>query len=360
MAKQSSLLSHIQIAAPCPASWDKMEGNSRVRFCTECKLNVYNLSEMSTKAAEQLILEKEGKLCVRMYKRKDGTIITENCPVGLRWIRDRIKFARILAVSCFSWIISLCRVQGQELQERVSIEYQSSPAVQDFAYNSDCSEVLVLTKQLPRRSASDLYNPVNAASNAETIVFSEPNARISRNGNSLELKNGKVVLLTTKHEESLRFQFGTIKIPTNSCVIVEASLGTRIRIANLLGTELPSTYVGMNGKEMTLTSMAGEEICISTELGSHDDLIPFDGVDREPILGSVTPDIEIRGSKFDRAMMFEKSLLNYTNETPKGIRRWVSRVKKKILAETHSNRDLFPPKPLMELPPPPLKHGKKK
>lgn len=84
-------LENISIAAPCNANWNEMSGNDQVRFCGQCKLNVYNLSGMSREAAESLVQEKQGQLCVRFFQRADGTLLTQNCPVGLRVLhRKRI------------------------------------------------------------------------------------------------------------------------------------------------------------------------------------------------------------------------------------------------------------------------------
>ncbi len=66
-----------------------MIGDERARFCGQCELNVYNLSAMSVPEAESLIARTEGRLCVRYYRRKDGSIITEDCPVGLRRLQQR-------------------------------------------------------------------------------------------------------------------------------------------------------------------------------------------------------------------------------------------------------------------------------
>jgi hypothetical protein len=77
----------IEIANPCPASWDKMRGDDRVRFCDQCQLNVYNISAMPREEAIQLLArrgETRGRLCVRLYKRADGTVITADCGGGLR------------------------------------------------------------------------------------------------------------------------------------------------------------------------------------------------------------------------------------------------------------------------------------
>jgi len=69
-----------------------MIGSERMRFCGQCSLNVYNLSGMTRSEAEHLIARNEGRLCVRFYRRRDGSIITKDCPVGLRAIRRRVSY----------------------------------------------------------------------------------------------------------------------------------------------------------------------------------------------------------------------------------------------------------------------------
>jgi hypothetical protein len=91
MARFTSKLNNVRVAAPCPADWDSMYGNERVRFCEQCQLNVYNLSEMPRAEAEELIGRAEGRLCVRYYRRNDGSILTQNCPVGLRRLKRRLS-----------------------------------------------------------------------------------------------------------------------------------------------------------------------------------------------------------------------------------------------------------------------------
>lgn len=91
MTRFTSPLNDVKVAAPCSADWDEMRGDEQVRFCGHCNLNVYNLSGMSKKEAESLIARAEGRLCIRFYRRADGTILTRNCPVGLRAIRRRLS-----------------------------------------------------------------------------------------------------------------------------------------------------------------------------------------------------------------------------------------------------------------------------
>jgi hypothetical protein len=87
MSRTADPLRHIRIASPCTASWEEMEGDDLVRFCQHCHLNVYNLSGISRREATALVREREGRLCVRFYRRRDGTLLTDNCPVGLRAAR---------------------------------------------------------------------------------------------------------------------------------------------------------------------------------------------------------------------------------------------------------------------------------
>lgn len=91
MARTVSLLDRVRIASPCDVPWASMTGDDKVRFCDQCKLNVYNVVSMSRDEAEALIREREGgRVCLRLYLRRDGTIITKDCPVGLAAARKRL------------------------------------------------------------------------------------------------------------------------------------------------------------------------------------------------------------------------------------------------------------------------------
>ena len=99
MSKFESPLNNIRIASPCQADWDMMYGDGRKRFCGECKLNVYNLSGMTRDKAEALIMNAEGRLCVRFYQRRDGTVITQDCPVGWARVKQRTRLYLTAAAS---------------------------------------------------------------------------------------------------------------------------------------------------------------------------------------------------------------------------------------------------------------------
>lgn len=92
MNRFTNTLARVRIAAPCEADWDEMRGDERVRFCQHCSLNVYNLSAMTRREATRLVTRTEGaRLCVRFYRRKDGTMLTQPCPIGLRALKRRVS-----------------------------------------------------------------------------------------------------------------------------------------------------------------------------------------------------------------------------------------------------------------------------
>lgn len=98
------LLRQVKIAAPCSVKWETMPGGERVRSCAQCSHKVYNLSAMSGDEAAKLIREAEGRVCVRLYRRADGSVMTRDCPTGLRAVRQRMT--RAVAVS-FASVFSI-------------------------------------------------------------------------------------------------------------------------------------------------------------------------------------------------------------------------------------------------------------
>lgn len=120
MSESKDLLARVRVATPCPANWDSMQGDERVRFCSQCELHVYNISEMTGREAASLISRTEGRLCGRMYRRADGTILTKDCPVGVRALRRRASRA---AGAAFAAVLSFCSLAfGQTGAQKMSCE----------------------------------------------------------------------------------------------------------------------------------------------------------------------------------------------------------------------------------------------
>jgi hypothetical protein len=88
-----------------------MPGTDQVRHCSQCNKNVYNLSAMTRRQAEALLQETEGRLCARLYRRADGTILTENCPAGLRAIGRRVSRFAGAAMSAVAALSSATAAQ---------------------------------------------------------------------------------------------------------------------------------------------------------------------------------------------------------------------------------------------------------
>lgn len=86
------LLQELRIASPCNERWDAMTGDDRMRFCGSCQQHVFDLSEMTGAEAEALLRARAGTACVRFFRRADGTVLTADCPEGVRRRRRR-RFA---------------------------------------------------------------------------------------------------------------------------------------------------------------------------------------------------------------------------------------------------------------------------
>ena len=116
------LLDQVRVASPCKADWNEMLGDERVRFCLSCEKNVYNLSSMTKDDAESLLRERLGNdLCVRFYQRADGTILTQDCPEGVKKKRRKklalaVAGAGALAAAAATSFMSSRSCKGRALQ----------------------------------------------------------------------------------------------------------------------------------------------------------------------------------------------------------------------------------------------------
>lgn len=140
MTKQIKLLDEIVVAAPCPVSWESMVGDNRVRLCAGCSRNVYNISAMTDKEAEEFLLKNGSTQCMQIYRRSDGKIMTDNCPRALRPLRDRCRLVmRIMsgiAASTLAFFpLSKNSASAQEAQLRGDVyvppDKQSSAVIEN-------------------------------------------------------------------------------------------------------------------------------------------------------------------------------------------------------------------------------------
>jgi hypothetical protein len=114
-----TVLDDLRIATPCQANWDEMPGDDRVRSCPVCSRVVYNIAAMNSDEATALIVGREGRLCARLFRRADGTVITADCPAGpveaapvarpMSRYRRTYGLAIILVALLLAWTVSNTR-----------------------------------------------------------------------------------------------------------------------------------------------------------------------------------------------------------------------------------------------------------
>jgi hypothetical protein len=131
------LLDSVRVASPCKADWDAMSGDDTVRFCGGCQKNVYDLSSMTREDAERFVREREGAgACIRMHRRKDGTLLTSDCPVGARAQRTRRAVGAIaggvgLLGAGLAWMNAATTTMGDMQVEAGLMEVTPQPPEKD-------------------------------------------------------------------------------------------------------------------------------------------------------------------------------------------------------------------------------------
>jgi hypothetical protein len=142
MPKAQDQIGNLRIAVPCQASWEGMAGDERVRHCTLCSLNVYNFAEMTRDEVRELLVRTEGRVCARLYRRADGTVLTRDCPTGLRALRrraSRVAAALITALLALPslafggtiWKRPRLRTRGSRVELKIERAATPQPAVFD-------------------------------------------------------------------------------------------------------------------------------------------------------------------------------------------------------------------------------------
>jgi len=208
---------HIRIASPCSADWEKMSGNDRVRHCGTCNLNVYNLSAMSTREAAEMLAKTQGRICVRFYRRADGKILTQDCPLGLRAVVRRVS-----------------RIAGATLAVLAGLGASAEPLLA-----LGTSPALVQTQQKRAEILVEVVDPQGAVvANARVVLGDEGSTlRMAKTTNQngqiefRELLPGSYVLEVTapgfeEHRETIRA--GQVAVTARVALRVAASQGIMI------------------------------------------------------------------------------------------------------------------------------------
>lgn len=143
MNELKNALDKIKIASPCGANWNEMIGDDRKRYCAECRLNVYNLSDMTRDEAESFLINSEGRVCLRIYRRADGSVITRNCPVGFAKLKRRVSRAAAAVFTMFATFFAGV------------FALESLKSLREFTNYTEVPEIFITTKNDARNYKND-------------------------------------------------------------------------------------------------------------------------------------------------------------------------------------------------------------
>lgn len=115
---KKSILDNLEIASPCNQNWHEMQGDEQIKFCTLCTKNVYNISSMSREEAERIITSSEKDKCVRLYRRADGTIKTNDCSRVLKRVKTRFTIASRLVSGFLASVIPALPLWAQVVDDK--------------------------------------------------------------------------------------------------------------------------------------------------------------------------------------------------------------------------------------------------
>lgn len=91
----------VRIASPCSEKWESMSGDDRVRHCAKCRLDVLDLRALTEPEVLALLKKVSGgeRVCGRVYRRADGTVLTKDCPTGVALVRKRVLMGLSVAAT---------------------------------------------------------------------------------------------------------------------------------------------------------------------------------------------------------------------------------------------------------------------
>ena len=80
MSAKKRKLDQLQVVSPCSTDWDKMSGDEKKRFCSECDKFVYDFSQMTRRQVEAIVSIHRGRVCARITRRPDESLVTLEAP----------------------------------------------------------------------------------------------------------------------------------------------------------------------------------------------------------------------------------------------------------------------------------------
>lgn len=161
-----------------------------VRFCGQCSKNVYDISKLTTVEASLLIQQGEasGRLpCMQLYRRFDGTVITDDCPVGLRRIRDIWRRVNSVAAGVAAFFLVGLPIAAQnrdvtDVKGKVAAPSPSAPLnLRGEPTITVTGGKPMMTPNQTRGLVAPGFRPKNATANWEEVAMKKPSIKLLAN-----------------------------------------------------------------------------------------------------------------------------------------------------------------------------------
>jgi hypothetical protein len=202
------ILDDVRIASPCSARWEDMTGGDQVRFCASCQKNVFNLSGMKREEAIDLLRATDGRLCARIYQRSDGTVLSADCPVGLRLVARRAKRMAFGAIAASFGAVAavLGFLASSPMRRVVDVEPVRKVIVEKTQQIEEAGSSLVPDPDNAHVTGGAIAMPVQAPMG--TVAAPPPN--VSHKGTKAKVRAAK-----PKVEAPVEMKMGDVALPTD-------------------------------------------------------------------------------------------------------------------------------------------------
>ena len=105
MSIKKRRLDQLKIISPCSNDWNRMSGDEKKRFCSRCNKFVYDFSQMTQQQVDTIVSIHQGRMCARMTRWPDGSLITLETPPIHTVVAHRappVVNATLAAILCLS------------------------------------------------------------------------------------------------------------------------------------------------------------------------------------------------------------------------------------------------------------------
>jgi len=175
-------MKNVMIASPCTVDWNTMDGDDRVRVCGACKHNVYDTSKLTSNEILDL-MARDNNACLKIYRRADGTLLTEDCPFGLRTIRRGARTVSKIAASVWALVLSFTSVSAQPsaiktestTKQKASGKKAKAKAKKSQPPSSEINSAIATPDSLKDTLASDLLTKARTNIAAKNYIEAEQN-----------------------------------------------------------------------------------------------------------------------------------------------------------------------------------------